>query len=127
MTRLASFAGPLAIAMTAIAGCGSAPGAPPDGDGRTGCAAAPTVPVAPGGYYVNGNTVCTADGRPHLFHGVARPSLEWSSSGEGLLAADFQRMATWKANVVRVPLNQDFWLAASPLHDPGTRRLSTRW
>ena len=119
MTRLASFGGSLAIALVGIAGCGSAPSAPPSGDGRTGCAAAPTVPLAPGGYYVNGNTVCTVDGRPHLFHGVARPSLEWSSGGEGLLAADFQMMATWKANVVRIPLNQDFWLAASPLHDPG--------
>jgi endoglucanase len=110
--------GAFGIAVAALAGCGSGTAAPPSGDGRTGCAAAPTVPVAPGGYYVNGNTVCTVDGRPHLFHGVARPSLEWSSGGEGLLAADFQRMASWKANVVRVPLNQDFWLAASPLHDP---------
>jgi endoglucanase len=27
-------------------------------------------------------------------------------------------MASWGANVVRIALNQDFWLAASPLHDP---------
>ena len=119
MTLRRSFAGLLVVAMTAIASCGSAPSAPPSGDGRTGCAASPTVPLAPGGYYVNGNTVCTVAGRPHLFHGVARPSLEWSSGGEGLLASDFSQMATWKANVVRIPLNQDFWLAASPLHDPG--------
>jgi hypothetical protein len=74
--------------------------------------------VAPGGYYINGAAVCTADGRLHQFHGVDRPSLEWSSGGEGLLAADFRRMASWNANVVRIGLNQDFWLAASPLHDP---------
>ena len=84
----------------------------------TGCATSPTQPVAPGGYYVNGNTICTADGRAHLLHGVDRPSLEWSSVGTNLSLADFQLMASWKANVVRIALNQDFWLAESPLFDP---------
>lgn len=84
----------------------------------TGCPAAPTQPVAPGGYYVNGNSICTADGRPHLLHGVDRPSLEWSSTGENLSLADFMLIATWNANVVRIALNQDFWLAASPIADP---------
>jgi len=85
----------------------------------TGCPAVPTVPVAPGGYYVNGNTLCTAEGRAHLLHGVDRPSMEWDSSGEHLSAADFQLMATWNANVVRIALNQDFWLTGSAIHDPG--------
>jgi endoglucanase len=69
--------------------------------------------MAPGGYYVNGNTVCTAAGVAHLFHGVDRPSLEWAPGGQDLSAADFQLMGSWKANVVRVALNQDFWLAGS--------------
>ena len=81
--------------------------------------------LAPGGYYVNGNTVCTADGSPHLFHGVDRPSLEWTSTGEGLSPTDFTLMATWKANVVRIALNQDFWLAGSPFYDPATPPSST--
>ena len=59
---------------------------PPPPPMRTGCAPTPTAPVAPGGYYVNGNTVCTADGRAHLFHGVDRPSLEWTSDGREHLA-----------------------------------------
>ncbi|MFL5304492.1 MAG: glycoside hydrolase family 5 protein [Polyangia bacterium] len=126
-----SLAALLVIATTAMGGCGSGGSPAPSHDsGRTGCAAAPTVPIAPGGYYVNGNTVCTAGGRPHLFHGVDRPSLEWSSGGQGLRAADFQRMAAWKANVVRIALNQDFWLAASPLYDPGYAPLvdqAVRW
>jgi len=108
-------------ALAAMAGCGSSsasPAPPSSGSVRSTCLPAPPVPVAPGGYYVNGNAVCTVDGRPHLFHGVARPSLEWSSAGEGLRATDFQEMAAWRANVVRVPLNQDFWLKASPLYDP---------
>jgi endoglucanase len=84
----------------------------------TGCATSPTQPVAPGGYYVNGNTVCTTDGRAHLFHGVDRPSLEWSSFGDNISLEDFQLMASWNANVVRIALNQDFWIAESPRFDP---------
>jgi len=75
--------------------------------------------VPPGGYYVNGNTVCTAAGVAHLFHGVDRPSLEWSPLGQNLSAADFALMGAWKANVVRIALNQDFWLAGSPYTDAG--------
>jgi hypothetical protein len=86
----------------------------------TGCAAATTKHVAPGGYYVAGNTVCTSVGQPHLFHGVDRPSLEWSPTGQNISAADFQLMATgWNANVVRIALNQDFWLADSPYANAG--------
>src|SRR5271157_5660999 len=57
----------------------------------TGCSAEGGAPpqAAPGGYYVNGNTLCTAAGKPHLLHGVDRPSLEWDASGEDLSAADF--------------------------------------
>jgi len=101
------------------AGEGARDASPPDASFRaTGCPTAPTHPVAPGGYYVDGNTVCTAEGRAHLFHGVDRPSLEWSSVGANLSPADFRLMASWNANVVRIALNQDFWIAASPLFDP---------
>jgi endoglucanase len=84
----------------------------------TGCAAATTKHVAPGGYYVSGNSVCTAGGAAHLFHGVDRPSLEFSPTGDHLSASDFQLMAGWKANIVRIALNQDYWIAASPLANP---------
>ena len=89
-----------------------------DGGTSSGCATTATTHIAPGGYYVNGNAICTAAGNPHMFHGVDRPSLEWSSTGEHLSAADFQLQASWDANVVRIALNQDFWLAASPSADP---------
>jgi hypothetical protein len=85
----------------------------------TGCAAGAKPATAPGGYYVDGNTLCTAAGRAHLLHGVDRPSLEWSATGQDLSAADFATMATWHANVVRVALNQDFWLSESPAFSPG--------
>jgi endoglucanase len=83
----------------------------------TGCSTS-TKHVAPGGYYVNGNTICTAAGEPHQLHGVDRPSMEWSSSGVNITAADFQRMASWKANVVRIALNQDFWLPGGKYSNP---------
>jgi endoglucanase len=78
--------------------------------------------VAPNGYYTNGTTVCTAAGTAHLFHGVDRPSLEWDprgefAGGEGIPASDFQEMATWHANVVRIALNQDFWLSTAGLYN----------
>ncbi|HVV50394.1 MAG TPA: glycoside hydrolase family 5 protein [Polyangia bacterium] len=84
----------------------------------TGCLSTGTRHFAPGGYYVNGNTVCTSGGVAHEFHGVDRPSLEWSPSGDHLSGADFQLMAGWNANVVRIALNQDFWLSDSPIADP---------
>ncbi len=75
--------------------------------------------MVPNGYYVVGSTVCTAAGTPHLFHGVDRPSLEFSSSGDHISDADFQVMASWNANVVRIALNQDYWLPNVPnLYDP---------
>ncbi len=84
-----------------------------------GCSVDSRPPLAPGGYYTNGASVCTADGTPHLFHGVARPSLEWNSGGEHIGLADFQAMASWHANCVRIALNQDFWLEGAVLHDAG--------
>jgi endoglucanase len=113
---------PLAVAfsaLTAAAGCSTLfPGSSNSGAGLqpaplTGCPSTPSQPTAPGGYYVNGNNVCTPSGQPHIFHGVDRPSLEWSQAGDHLSAADFQLMGTWKANLVRIALNQDFWLSGS--------------
>jgi endoglucanase len=82
-----------------------------------GCTVDGAPPVAPGGYYTNGTTVCTAAGTAHLFHGVDRPSLEWGP-GEQITDSDFQTMGDWHANVVRVALNQDFWLSGAALYKP---------
>jgi endoglucanase len=84
-------------------GAGSDPGSGPE-------AGAP-VASAPGGYHVVGPKILDAAGSPHMFHGVDRPSLEWSATGESLSASDYEKMKAWKANVVRIALNQDFWLA----------------
>lgn len=82
------------------------------GGGSTG------IRVAPDGYWVDGATIRHANGSVKIFRGVSRPSLEWSPIGEHLSAVDFQRIASWNARVVRLPLNQDYWLAGAALHDP---------
>jgi len=77
---------------------------------RTGDASPANATMAPNGYYTSGNTIYRYDGTPHQFHGVDRPSLEWSPIGENLSLGDYQKMAGWGANVVRIALNQAFWL-----------------
>lgn len=79
-------------------------------------------PTAANRYYTNGGSVCTADGTVHVFHGVDRPSLEWRSDGVNLSSADFVAMAAWGANVVRIALNQDFWLSGAALYQPSYAR-----
>lgn len=80
------------------------------GDATTGPPA--DVQVAPNGFYVDGNTIYDINGNPVLFHGVNRPALEWSAVGENMMTeADYIVMAqNWGANLVRLPLNQVYWL-----------------
>jgi endoglucanase len=90
------------IALLAIAAAASA------------CAATPEefvhdTSVDPG-YRVKNNQVLDKNGAVHYFHGVDRPTLEWSPDGERISLSDFKNMAAWKANVVRIALNQDNWL-----------------
>jgi endoglucanase len=62
------------------------------------------------GYTVTGPFVFDATGAKHVFRGVARPSLEWSATGDNLQQSDYDTMKAWGANVVRLSLNQDFWI-----------------
>lgn len=81
----------------------------------------PGVMVAPNGYYTEGNTIYDYGGNPVVFHGMSRPSLEWNPAGENLSLnpPDYRTMAEWGANIVRLPLNQQFWLPGSADHDAG--------
>lgn len=75
---------------------------------------------ADGPYTVQGNTVLGVDGKPYLFHGVGRDSLEYNCWGDGHF--DAQELAYmgsgtskyavtyWGANTVRLPLSEGFWL-----------------
>lgn len=70
-----------------------------------------------GGYYVQGNKIHDANGNVHIFRGLARPSHEWTPTGENVSLADFQKIAAWGANVTRLSLNQGFWLQGHVRHD----------
>ncbi|PRP98576.1 glycoside hydrolase family 5 protein [Enhygromyxa salina] len=93
-------------------GDGSASG---DGDGDM-------PPLAPEGYYVKGNKIYASDGQVHVFRGIDRPSLEWSPNGEGISQADIDLIASWNANVIRVAINQGFWLEGSVVYNSGYRQ-----
>ncbi len=111
---------PLALAVL-LGGCGL----PPDGVSAFGVHLA-----GPSGYLVRGPRILGPGGRPFLVHGLDRPSLEWDPHGVQLSLADFKRMASWGANAVRIPLNQDFWLSTSCAHAPGYRSVvaeAVRW
>ena len=73
--------------------------------------------IAPNGYYVQGNTIYDASNAPHVLHGMARPSMEWSATGEHIGTADFQIMKSWGARLVRFAMNQDFWLSGAAKHN----------
>jgi len=97
-----------------------------DGDASTSGDGDPTTtttgsgeppPLAPGGYYVVGNTIYDSDGQPHIFRGLDRPSLEWNANGESISQADVELMASWNANVVRIAINQGFWLPGSVVYN----------
>jgi hypothetical protein len=97
-----------------------APGSDASSSGQPTTGSMPPPDGAAGsGYSVEGPTIYDASHQPHLFHGVDRPSLEWSNSGEMLSQSDYQLMASWKANAVRIALNQDFWLSDSPAYASG--------
>jgi hypothetical protein len=126
-------AGFLVGAFGVLLGCGVQPRETPadddDGSGgssqqASGSGAASTSAssgggmTAPGGYYTEGNQIYDENGQVHIFRGMARPSLEWSKNGENLSPQDYQNMASWGANVVRIALNQGFWLSGSSVYAP---------
>ncbi|MEX0896337.1 MAG: glycoside hydrolase family 5 protein [Patescibacteria group bacterium] len=62
------------------------------------------------GYFTQGNRIYNSDGLPHQFVGVARPSLEWVQTGENISREDFAKMRQLGINLVRLPLNQQYYL-----------------
>jgi endoglucanase len=75
-------------------------------------------------YTVQGNKILR-DGVEHRFVGISRPSLEWNPQGEDLYERDYQNIAAWGANVVRLPLNQVSWRNWAPY--PRTIDTQIQW
>ena len=75
---------------------------------------------ADGPYNVQGNTIVGTDGKPYLFHGVGRDSLEFDCNGDGFFDSAhlaFMGPGTsgpngtyWYANTVRLPISEGYWL-----------------
>ena len=100
-------------------GSGGASGTSTGSGSETAVSSGSTSPVAPGGFFTQGNRIYNSEGKPQLLRGVARPSLEWNYNGENLSSDDYQLMTDWGANVVRIALNQGFWLSGSVAHHSG--------
>ncbi len=58
---------------------------------------------------VSGNRLVTAAGPDVWLQGVNVPSLEWSAKGESILRSVKVAIDDWKANVIRLPVNNSFW------------------
>jgi hypothetical protein len=61
-------------------------------------------------YSVSGNQLLGPNGEGVRIRGMCRPSLEWQADGQYLSLSDYTLMKNdWKANAVRLSLNQVFW------------------
>jgi hypothetical protein len=112
---------------TFLAACGGEAGTQPRTNTDGGADAGMT---GPGLHVVGTKLIDGTTGQEVHLHGVNRPSTEWVSTGEMLSAADIATIASWKANVIRIPLNQDFWLPNAAQHDPnyaGTIAQEVAW
>ena len=104
-----------------LAGCGGGGGGTTAATGAG--AAASLVAQIPTftGYVVSGNAIYDkSSGQAHLFRGVASPSMDWQTTCDHCTLDQFQRMRQdWKANVVRLSVNQNFWLSGSAQYSAG--------
>jgi endoglucanase len=58
---------------------------------------------------VSGSQLVTAAGTDVWLQGVNIPSLEWSAKGENILRSVKEALEDWKANCIRLPMNDNFW------------------
>lgn len=68
----------------------------------------------------SGKNLTNNKGQVVLLKGLVRPSLEWNPQGQYLTSADFTNMKGWGANVLRIDLNESYWLASGPVTQAGS-------
>ena len=49
------------------------------------------------------------DGKPVWLQGVNVVSLEWSVQGEQVMKAAQVAIEQWKANIIRLPVKEEYW------------------
>lgn len=75
------------------------------------------VETAPNGYCVKGNQILDSNGKPKIFRGVNRPSLEFDFYGRYFCKEDYDEMRRWGFDTVRIPLSQAYWLGNTPYQE----------
>ncbi len=81
----------------------------------------PTTPTEklPPSLRVVGNQIQTVDGQRVWLQGVSIPSMEWSGGGENILKSVGEAVENWNANVIRLPVRDDFWFGTGPYQNDG--------
>ncbi|MEZ0275575.1 MAG: glycoside hydrolase family 5 protein, partial [Roseimicrobium sp.] len=59
--------------------------------------------------YVSGNQVLTKDGKPVWLQGLNVVSLEFLVKGDHVLRSTLVALDDWKANIIRLPVKEDYW------------------
>jgi endoglucanase len=76
-----------------------------------------SAPAAPNGFSIIGNKIYDpVTCKPLLFHGAARPSLEWWYGGDDQfvnIGSQVAMLKSWGANVLRLSVSQSFWVAGT--------------
>lgn len=70
--------------------------------------------VLPPELHVAGNQLQTKDGKAIWLQGLCVDSLEWSAVGEHLEKSIQVAIEQWKANVIRLPVAENFWAGKGP-------------
>ena len=99
-------------------------------NGSSGSGPFPDAPVATPAVYpdsetpiilsTSGNTIVNDKGTPIILKGLVRPSLEWNAQGQYLSVSDIINISNWGANVIRLDLNQGYWLSSAPISTQGS-------
>jgi aryl-phospho-beta-D-glucosidase BglC (GH1 family) len=65
--------------------------------------------AAPPALHTVGNKLADTKGSTVRLQGVNVPSLDWDPAGERVLESIDVALTNWNANIIRIPLTQDFW------------------
>ncbi|HPO91110.1 MAG TPA: cellulase family glycosylhydrolase [Victivallales bacterium] len=69
--------------------------------------------------HVSGNKIITSDGEEVWLQGLCIDSLEWSATGDNVLKSVIVAIDEWNANVIRLPVKDDFWFGKGKWQNDG--------
>ena len=76
--------------------------------------------------HVTSNRLETAEGKAVWLQGLCIDSLEWSAGGEKITQSVVVATSGWKANVIRLPVKEDFWFGRGKWQKKGEGGLAYR-